>query len=294
MGREQTLWLLTATAAILIAEVIAGRHRQLYKRHDHLVNGLTLLIGMAFTRPLVAVIIAGGIGLLSPTQSRNVCRDIVSGGAACDRPCRRVFLLLGASPGASSQGIAALHLAVEAPSTHHSGKFMNVVLVYRVNPFWPFVMPLGWVTGFAIYAGQPAAAASAIFLFSMWGLVTHSNFRWDDALRSHPLAGSGFRMLEHLIVSPGVHHTHHGYGKDGASYRNFAILLSFYDWIFGTLQIPEGRPARYGLPGGNNAWAEEVLFPFYRARAKDPAATNDATIDALSEIIIAARSSRSE
>ena len=79
--------------------------------------------------------------------------------------------------------------------------------------------------------------------------------------------GTVFRALEHVLISPGMHHTHHGYGRDGATYRNYAVTFAFYDWMFGTLHIPEGRPGRYGLPGAQPHWAEEVFYPLFRRAA---------------------------
>ena len=66
---------------------------------------------------------------------------------------------------------------------------------------------------------------------------------------------------EWILVTPRIHHTHHGYGRDGKAYRNFCTMLSFYDRLFGTLHIPEGRPWRYGLPGGEHVWWRQLLFP---------------------------------
>jgi sterol desaturase/sphingolipid hydroxylase (fatty acid hydroxylase superfamily) len=65
-----------------------------------------------------------------------------------------------------------------------------------------------------------------------------------------------------------IHHTHHGFGKDGASYRNFGVMLSLWDWLFGTLHIPEGRPHRYGIPGHDAHLLEELLYPLVRIDTK--------------------------
>ena len=81
-------------------------------------------------------------------------------------------------------------------------------------------------------------------------------------MRRHPWLGPIFGGLEHVIVSPGMHLSHHGYGKDGGNYRNFGVLLSIYDWMFGTLHIPEGRPFRYGIPGATPHWADDAFSPF--------------------------------
>ena len=69
------------------------------------------------------------------------------------------------------------------------------------------------------------------------------------------------RAFEWVLVTPRMHHTHHGYGKDGKVYRNFGAVLSIFDWMFGTMHIPEGRPWRYGLPGGEHIWWRQVFFP---------------------------------
>lgn len=269
MTREQTLWLLGATLAIFILELLFQRHRGIYKGSDHLVNGLSALIGMTVTRPVVSGLVATGLGLLQP-QYRGMFAHVpfpvalllivVVGEFAC------YWVHRWAHFGKDKPGLDWLW---RLHRTHHSAKYVNVLLVYRVNPFWPFVMPLPWVVGFAIYAGQVEAGAVAIFLFSLWGLVTHSNFRWDDAIRRHRVAGPVVRGLEHVFVSPGIHHSHHGYGRDGGNYRNFGIFLSVFDTAFKTLHIPQGRPFRYGLPGENAHWAEEVFFPFYRKSGGD-------------------------
>ena len=48
-------------------------------------------------------------------------------------------------------------------------------------------------------------------------------------------------------------------------------MLAIYDWMFGTLYIPKGRPFRYGIPGQMPHWAYDAFAPlspmeWYRAR----------------------------
>jgi len=129
---------------------------------------------------------------------------------------------------------------------------------------------------FAAYLGLGTAGAMAVTTIYAWNLITHAHFRWDDAVRRHRIFGPAFRAFEHVIASPGIHHSHHGYGKDGGNFRNYAVTFSFLDAIFGTLHIPEGRPWRYGLPGQNAHWSEEVLYPLVRG----PAAVKEAVQEA--------------
>src|SRR5690606_35738089 len=86
--------------------------------------------------------------------------------------------------------------------THHSGKFMNTTLLVRVNLFWYFVVPTGWVFGAAIYLGMIGPAVLALATILLWNVITYSHFRWDDAIRRHRVAGPAFRALEHVFVSP--------------------------------------------------------------------------------------------
>ena len=251
---------------VFAIELISGRHRGIYTRDDHMVNGLCGVIGTAVTRPLTAVLTALSLAALLPGARSSLSEMPVWLGYL-------LTLLAGdfsnywahrwAHMGRNRRGLGWLW---KLHRTHHSGKFMNTLLVYRINPFWTIIQPVGWVVGTAAFLGQEQAAVLAGLTFYVWNVITHSHFRWDDAVRRHRLFGPVFRALEHVIVSPGVHHTHHGYGKDGASYRNFAILLSLFDTLFGTLHIPDGRPHRYGLPGPNPRWTEEVFYPLVSSR----------------------------
>ena len=148
--------------------------------------------------------------------------------------------------------------------THHSATYMNVSVWMRLNLWWCVIIPNAWTMSLAIYLGLGKAAGITLVLNAVWNIVTHSDFRWDDAVRRHRLAGPLFRAAEHVIVSPGMHHTHHGFGKDGAAYRNYGVMLSVWDWLFGTLHIPEGRPYRYGIPGHDAHWLEELAYPLVR------------------------------
>ncbi|MFC4295904.1 sterol desaturase family protein [Novosphingobium tardum] len=255
---------LFAAVLILLAEIWAGRHRGAYSPHDLSVTVLCAAIGVAITRPLSALLAASLFAFAFP-EGRNSLEGASFGTAF-------VLILL-----ASEFGFYWVHrLAHDSRNTrfnwfwgfhrtHHSGKFMNVLLNFRVLPIWSFIVPNTWIWGLAVYLGLGSATAAVIVVVTIWNLVTHANFRWDDAIRSHRIWGETWRILEHAFVTPGIHHTHHGYGKDGASYRNFGVVLSIYDTIFGTLHIPDGRPSRYGLPGPNDVhWTREVFYPFGR------------------------------
>ncbi|KEQ54389.1 sterol desaturase family protein [Sphingobium chlorophenolicum] len=258
---------LAVTAIILLTEIVMGRHRGIYRREDIWVIGLCALLNPLVTRTLAGLLIAGAAALLLPQGK----------GALAHLPLLPsyigLFLLVefafywGHRWAHEGQRRPALRWLWKIHRTHHAGRYMNVLVTQRVNLFWSFVVPTAWLTGFAVYLGQGAAAGLVVLTIFCWNLITHSHFRWDDAIRRHPRFGRAFRAVEHLLISPGMHHSHHGYGKDGASYRNYAVTFAFIDWMFGTLHIPEGRPWRYGVPGAQPHWAEEIFYPLVRMPA---------------------------
>ncbi|MGF6922920.1 sterol desaturase family protein [Paraburkholderia sp. 40] len=252
-------YLLPAFALLLGIEIICGRHKKIYSREDWLINVITFGAGFML-RPLVAILIGSvatfalpaekgalghvsfGLGLAGVILVADFCFYWVHRWAHAARRWRHPWLW-------------------QIHRTHHSGKYLNVGVIFRIHPFWWFLLPTSWVYGFAVYLGLEKEVAVASLILGTWNVFTHSNFRWDDKVRRMPVLGRVFWALEHVVVSPGIHHTHHGFGKDGANYRNFAVMISFYDLIFGTLLIPAGRPAHYGLPGEQAHWPQQLLSP---------------------------------
>ncbi len=148
--------------------------------------------------------------------------------------------------------------------THHSANHLNVSVTMRQNLAWAFVAPTPWIVGLSAYLGMGAAAALSVIVIYVWNLLTHTNFRWDAALIRSRAFGPAFRAFQLVIVTPSMHHSHHGYGRDGKMYCNYAVMLATYDWLFGSLYLPSGAPSRYGVPGETPHWAEEVFFPIVR------------------------------
>lgn len=274
MFTDLFLWVTVATLLLLAVELIAGRHRGVYNKGD-----FPLLIGSFFLGRWLMVPLSTGlkallIGLVS-TQYQ---------GALSETPFWLAFPILllvtefcfywvhrWAHEGSTSR----YPMLWKIHRTHHSGKHMNLSLLVRLNLTWYFIIPVGWVSAIGLYLGLGQATLACILTIQAWNIITHSSFRWDDAVRKHRLVGPLFRAAEHVFVSPGIHHTHHGYGKDGKHYRNFGIVLSIWDWVFGTLHIPEGRPSRYGLPGPNPHWTEELFYPLVGSWGKKDKAVEE-------------------
>ena len=55
--------------------------------------------------------------------------------------------------------------------------------------------------------------------------------------------------LRYLFNSPGMHVWHHTHPDSGPIDRNFGIIFSVWDWLFGTAYMPSRTPRRLGFAG---------------------------------------------
>ncbi len=261
-------WVMMGAAVLLLIEIVAGRHKGIYKWHDVPLFFGSLVLGRVVAAPAVTVLIASSYGFFLP-HYKNALTGVPFLISFPVILLINEFCFYWVHRWAHTTATARFPILWRIHRTHHSAPYMNVTLYFgRLNLFWYIIIPTAWVMGLVVYLGQINAAITVILLISVWNIITHSHFRWDDTIRRHRVFGRAFRAFEHVIVSPGMHHTHHGFGRDGANYRNFGVFLAVYDWLFGTLYIPTGRPAKYGLPGHEVHWVEELFYPLVRQRTK--------------------------
>jgi len=256
------LFLTGLTLIVLVLEIAFGRHKGVHRPRDFFLMGSSFLIGRILLAPVTALFTSGVWAFTLGDAYQDSLSDLPLWAALA-------LVLLG-----GELVFYWVHRWAHQPRrfpilwkihrTHHSAPYMNVLTTFRLNLAWYFIIPAGWANGLALYLGMTEAVFFYIGMLTIWNTVTHADFRWDDRIRASTTWGPAFRAFEHVFVSPGIHHTHHGYGRDGKSYRNLCTILSFWDWVFGTLHIPEGRPAHYGVPGHNAHWLEELAYPLVR------------------------------
>lgn len=121
-------------------------------------------------------------------------------------------------------------------SVHHSQEKMSFISSYRMHPFEQIgqnlimVVPL-LVLGVPTFRWLPLYAAMNIF-----EAAQHSALNW------------GYGRGYFVFVSPRFHSVHHS--TDPKHYnRNYAKILSLWDFLFGTGVFEEHRPARLGVEG---------------------------------------------
>ncbi len=128
-------------------------------------------------------------------------------------------------------------------AVHHSAEHVDWLVSTRGHPVDViFTRLCGFILIYALGLANPLGGSESLIpllvlvLGMAWGFFIHANLRWR------------FGPLEWLISTPAFHHWHHT--NDGPAYvnKNYAPMLPWVDWIFGTLYLPKDKqPMRYGI-----------------------------------------------
>jgi sterol desaturase/sphingolipid hydroxylase (fatty acid hydroxylase superfamily) len=102
------------------------------------------------------------------------------------------------------------------------------ILVYKTLQW----LPLAWLN-----ASSEAVLAVAV-VSTVWGDFNHANL------------DVGLGRLGYLLNTPRMHLWHHDRSSEGGVAKNFGVVLSVWDFLFGTAYWPRERsPERLGYPG---------------------------------------------
>ncbi len=155
-------------------------------------------------------------------------------------------------------------------------------LLHRVPLLWQFhkvhhsVHAMDWAANFRFHwielvvyrsllyvpltlLGGDAEPLFAVVVFAtLWGHFNHAN------------VDIGLGLLAYVFNGPRMHLWHHDASDEGGVAKNFGIVLSLWDWLFGTAFWPRERPpARIGYPGDAQMPADlprQLIFPATRHR----------------------------
>lgn len=126
---------------------------------------------------------------------------------------------------------------------HHSDEQIDLSTAFRFHPFEAVFSSLCQL-GTILVLGLPIEGVLLhIVLAAIFDLWEHSNIRTPNALN----------RLAALVVTPPVHRIHHEV-TDAATARNFGTILTLWDRVAGTYQIPAAHEqlAKYGLREGTS------------------------------------------
>jgi sterol desaturase/sphingolipid hydroxylase (fatty acid hydroxylase superfamily) len=102
------------------------------------------------------------------------------------------------------------------------------ILVYK-SLQW---LPLAWL------GASPQAAFAVAVVTTVWGDFNHANL------------DVGLGPLGYVLNNPRMHLWHHDQSSEGGIAKNFGVVFSMWDYLFGTAYWPRDRaPERLGYPG---------------------------------------------
>jgi sterol desaturase/sphingolipid hydroxylase (fatty acid hydroxylase superfamily) len=148
-------------------------------------------------------------------------------------------------------------------AVHHSAEEVDYLVSTRAHPVDIVFSRLCELTPmYVLGLASPMAFKGSLvpilvtLIGTMWGFFIHANVNWR------------FGPLEWLVSTPAFHHWHHT--NDGPAYinKNYAPLLPWVDWMFGTLYLPKDKqPERYGIDQPiSSVLFGQLVEPFLVAR----------------------------
>ncbi len=134
---------------------------------------------------------------------------------------------------------------------HHRPAVLTPLTAFR---FWPpeaFVHFAAFNFGSGLALGAVCLVAGAGIAPATWMGINVFLLAWYLAfshLRHSPLPLAFPRALSHVFVSPHMHQAHHSEDPRHRD-RNFGTALAVWDWMFGTLYLPQ-RGERFAFGAG--------------------------------------------
>ena len=139
-------------------------------------------------------------------------------------------------------------------AVHHSSEEVDWMSAVRVHPVNDVITRVFGSVPFVLLGFSPIVVAAYVPFLTLHAIMLHANVNWT------------FGPLRHAISSPVFHRWHHSADVEGLD-KNFAGLLPLWDWMFGTLYLPDGRiPQEFGAPGSGvpEGFVAQLAYPLRR------------------------------
>jgi sterol desaturase/sphingolipid hydroxylase (fatty acid hydroxylase superfamily) len=138
---------------------------------------------------------------------------------------------------------------------HHSQRSLTLLTGYRFHPLDELVASVvGFALGLAIGVAPPMGVALT-FGVAVYAALQHEDTGWS------------YGPLGLVLVSPRFHSVHHAVDAELHD-RNYGILFSIWDRLFGTAAPAPSRVKGYGVDlEVPESFLSQLLFPFRRRSA---------------------------
>lgn len=152
-------------------------------------------------------------------------------------------------------------------AVHHSAEVMTPITFLRAHPVYSALqVVLISVLGGVIHALVLFALIGNITALTVYvGVLTWNAYVFFGAhLRHSHIWLSYGPKLEHILISPAQHQVHHSSDPKHHD-KNFGEVFAIWDWMFGTLYVPQGKEdLTFGIANANG---ERVPQPYPTLRA---------------------------
>lgn len=160
---------------------------------------------------------------------------------------------------------------------HHSAEVLTPITEYRQHPIEYFlysaaqVIASTLVTGVYVVLNHENAHLMTLFNINVFAVLFYSCAY--QLRHSHVWLSYG-PILNYVFISPAHHQIHHSADQRHLN-TNFGITLAVWDWMFGSLYVPQRREnLRFGLPDENpddySSIAKLYFLPFKKAFGSFP------------------------
>ena len=138
-------------------------------------------------------------------------------------------------------------------AVHHSIEQMDWIAGSRLHVVDVVVTRLFGFLPLFVLGFSPAAVYGYLIFVSFHAVYIHANVRHR------------FPVLRRVVTTPEFHHWHHAAEREAID-KNFAVLLSCIDYLFGTAYQPDRWPERYGVEGDAppRDYVGQLAYPFTR------------------------------
>jgi sterol desaturase/sphingolipid hydroxylase (fatty acid hydroxylase superfamily) len=137
-------------------------------------------------------------------------------------------------------------------AVHHSSEELDWLSSVRLHPVNQALGQAMIIAPLALAGFNLKILGTTSGVFTFWAIFVHSNVRWT------------FGPLRHVVTTPAFHRWHHTSQSEGLD-KNFGGLFLFWDRLFGTLYLPEGKPPqRFGVSDNAvpRSFLGQLAWPF--------------------------------
>lgn len=135
---------------------------------------------------------------------------------------------------------------------HHSAQEVDWTTTYRFHPVNLMLQPSLVAIVMLALGIKPDVMAFFVAFDILSAAFVHANVNWT------------FGPLKYVVATPVFHRWHHSSPQEGGN-MNFAPTFSFWDYMFGTFYMPEGKlPQAFGTDDHHfpEGYFSQLVYPF--------------------------------